>query len=193
MYVQGHACMYMHVLVYTWLYHVHTCMYHFAKSCHWYRIPEAVPWRASCAIGPRPASVPALLRGLAGNPKEGACTRPPWQAGLVLSRRIAEQGLVIRRFGQNERLDDLAIRRFGYCGWSAQPALLAVWPAVPRNRKLCASTGLLLCACCAKQGRLTCLTQLSHAAQTPACYRGKHLCLNFSSSKLELVSVLASH
>jgi hypothetical protein len=61
--------------------------------------------------------------------------------GLVESRRIAEQGLAIRRFGQNERLGDSTIRRFGYCGWSAQPALFAVWPAVPRNRKLCASTG----------------------------------------------------
>ena len=42
--------------------------------------------------------------------------------GLVESRRIAEQGLAIRRFGQNERLGDSTIRRFSYCGWSAQPA-----------------------------------------------------------------------
>jgi hypothetical protein len=32
-------------------------------------------------------------------------------AGLVELRRIAEQGLAIRRFGQNERLGDSTIRR----------------------------------------------------------------------------------
>jgi hypothetical protein len=52
-------------------------------------------------------------------------------AGLVELRRIAEQGLAIRRFGRNERLGDSTIRRFGYCGWSAQPALLAVWLQCP--------------------------------------------------------------
>ncbi len=42
-----------------------------------------------------------------------------YPAGLVELRRITEQGLAIRRFGQNERLGDSTIRRFGYCGWSA--------------------------------------------------------------------------
>jgi hypothetical protein len=41
--------------------------------------------------------------------------------GLSESRRITEQGLAIRRFGQNERLGDSAIRRFGCDGNVAGP------------------------------------------------------------------------
>jgi hypothetical protein len=62
---------------------------------------------------------------------------------------MAEQGLAIQRFGQSERLGDSTILRVGYYGWLAQPVLLAVRPAVLNSRKLCASTGPLLCACCA--------------------------------------------
>jgi hypothetical protein len=57
------------------------------------------------------------------------------------------------RFGENERLGDSTMRRFGHYGRSAQPALLAAWPAVSaasKRRRLCASTTMRL-LCIARQ------------------------------------------